>query len=335
MNPAGSRPSPGSSNLLGYDVVRLAAMVCVAAQHVLSISAPGAIAALRPLDLGRLGVAIFCALSGVLAPGGGGDPVGWLARRLARLAPPYWLMLAAIFVANAVVGYKPVTAGLVVAEALGVAYFTHPGSLVGVHVWFMSLILVCYGFGALLRWDRRLLPACAVAAGVLAPLDPGLTDHVLAFLAGATVAVLAGPGRVTGWLAAAALVAAAVRPGLPYPLAATTAVVLGGLARGRSPRALAQAGRASYEFFLVHGPIYLGLAKLAGIGLPGVATLGTAAAIAATWALRRADRAVRSALARGRPDPARRPAAPPGRRESPEADHSEVAGSIPGMDHPH
>jgi hypothetical protein len=45
MNPAGSRPSPGSSHPLGYDVVRLAAMVCVVAQHVLSISVPGALAA--------------------------------------------------------------------------------------------------------------------------------------------------------------------------------------------------------------------------------------------------------------------------------------------------
>ena len=258
MSRAGS-PSLESSNLLGYDVVRLVAMGCVAAQHALSISDVEP-PVLYTVNLGQLGVTLFCALSGVLALCTGGDPVGWLSRRLARICLPYWITLAAIFTANEIVHYKPVPSGLVVAEFLGIAYFTHPGSMVGVHVWFMSLLLVCYAIGVLIRWDRRLLPACAAVAVLLLPRDPGLVRHVLSFLAGMTVAVLPRPGRAAPGLALAALgCAAAVRPEFAYPLAGTTALLLGGLIRWRSPRAVALAGRATYEFFLVHGPIYLGL----------------------------------------------------------------------------
>lgn len=328
MNRPTAGPPSESANLLGYDLVRLAAMGCVAAQHALSISGIEPAPILHTVNLGQLGVTLFCALSGFFALRTSGDPIGWLRRRLDRVCLPYWISLAAIFTANGIVHYKPVTAGLVVSVFLGVAYFTHPGSLVGVHVWFMSLILVCYALGALIRWDRRLLPACVGITVLLIPQDPGLTRHVLSFLAGITVAVLSRPV----WTALGLAVvggAVAVRPEFAYPLAGTAALILGGSIRGRSPRAVARAGRASYEFFLVHGPVYLGLARLVGSSLLGIATIGTAAAIAATWALRRADRAVRCALAHGRPDPARRLAAPPDRRDLPAAAHPEVTGYRP------
>jgi peptidoglycan/LPS O-acetylase OafA/YrhL len=126
-------------------------MACVALQHVLSGpgSEPGAV--LGGLTLGQLGVAGFCALSGYFSLRSGDQKTArWLLQRLDRLFVPYWISLASIFAVNWAIGYKPVSTGLVVSEFLGTGYFTHPGRLVGVHVWFISLILVCYGLAAAL-----------------------------------------------------------------------------------------------------------------------------------------------------------------------------------------
>jgi hypothetical protein len=71
---------------------------------------------------------------------------------------------------------------------------------------------------------------------------------------------------------------------------------------------VATLSRGTYEFFLVHGPIYLGLASFAKLALPANAVVGTVLAAAAAWGLRLAagavSRAVVAARARaGRAEP--------------------------------
>jgi hypothetical protein len=62
--------------------------------------------------------------------------------------------------------------------------------LIGVHTWFISLILVCYVAAVLIHWNRRLFPA-VVAVLLLAVRheDPKFIGCVLAFLTGGSAAL--------------------------------------------------------------------------------------------------------------------------------------------------
>src|SRR5262249_58454795 len=77
-----------------------------------------------------------------------------------------------------------------------------------------------------------------------------------------------------------------VDPLLPGPVAGTPAVMVGSLSPRKGPRALAQAAEATYEFFLVHGPVYLALARLAHLNVAANLALGTACSAVAAWVLR-------------------------------------------------
>lgn len=91
------------------------------------------------------GVQVFLFISGYVF---GGRTVrawpGWFGRRLERILPPYYLLIAAVFLANALIQgparlWKPLAASL-----LGVQDFlkiTLPGCD---HLWFITLILLCY-----------------------------------------------------------------------------------------------------------------------------------------------------------------------------------------------
>jgi peptidoglycan/LPS O-acetylase OafA/YrhL len=304
------------------DVLRLAAMGLVASQHLLSVHGITPPFLIGGLDPGALGVTLFCALSGFLAGQASGEGAGtWLGRRLARVYVPYWLSLIAIFTANAALNYKPVTPRLIVSEFAGTVTFTHPNQSVGVHVWFISLLLVCYLLAVAVRLDRRVLPILlAAAAATLVLPDTTLAGavlipscvpagHVLAFLSGMFVASHRSP-LARGGLPVLALVLTGVTGQLPLlcPVVGSVAVLLAGLPRGRSPAPVATLSRGTYEFFLVHGPIYLGLASFAKLALPANAVVGTVLAAAAAWGLRLAagavSRAVVAARARaGRAEP--------------------------------
>src|SRR4051812_26420499 len=110
------------SSILGYDVIRLAAITCVALQHGMSIVGIEPRPIFGRLNVGQLGVTAFCALSGYFALHSRGGLSRWLWRRLSRIYVPYWITLIAIFSANRVVRYKPVSWGLVVSEFFGTAY---------------------------------------------------------------------------------------------------------------------------------------------------------------------------------------------------------------------
>jgi peptidoglycan/LPS O-acetylase OafA/YrhL len=54
------------------------------------------------------------------------------------------------------------------------------------------------------------------------------------------------------------------------------------LPRATSPRRLVAISRATYPFYLLHGPIYLGLAQLWGLGFWSNLAFGTMLTVAAT-----------------------------------------------------
>jgi hypothetical protein len=270
-------------------------MGCVAIRHLFHIS---------DLDAGILsshpGLAIFAGLSGYLALGSTDTPFHWLSKRLQRIYPSYWICLAAIFAANTVVHYKPMSPSLILCQFLGIAHFTHPGSLVGVHTWFITLIVTCYILAAFIRWERRLLP---VAVLLVLALDHWHGDFmwgfVMAFVGGAIVGAL--PKVRTGALGvAAASFAAAIAFGPLFlnPLWGSLALLLGSFFVGKPPRVLKFASRCTYEFYLTHGPIYLGLSRIIELSFYPNLIIGTPLAILCALALQRAARGARAATSR-------------------------------------
>lgn len=303
MGSAGSDPAKRRPAFWGLDVARLFAMGAVVVLHLRAIEG-------RPIpsSLYWLGVPVFAALSGYLAGTGRDAPGRWLRRRLARIYYPYWISLAAMFAANALVGYKPVSLELFLSQFVGVAAFTSPGRLLGVHTWFVGFILACYLLAALVRWRGALLPifvVLLVAATVRGACPYGM--EFVAFFAG-LVASRAPDPRLGAAAAAGGAVALWMAVGSPFGGVAYGAVglLLGTLGRGGRPPRLAAASELTYAFYLVHGLVYLAIHRLVGPGLPGNLLIGTPVAIAAAWLLDRAasglGRAVDSAWHRLRAD---------------------------------
>jgi serine O-acetyltransferase len=289
------RPFSGKDDsVLGYDLVRLLAIAAVTLQHVFASVGFKTGYAFHYLDFGQGGVALFCTLSGFLAGRPSGErPDRWLARRLERIYVPYWICLSGLLAANAVVRYKPMSARLIAGQVLGVAGVLSSAELVGVHFWFITLILTCYGIAALIRWEERLLIPWIVGL-VLVPLDPGMKGHLLAFLSGMVVGRSSRPALATAagagvWMAGAVT----VEPLYAFPMVGTLALLGGTLLSGQSPRAVALASEGTYEFFLVHSPILLAVSKLGGRTWPLTLAVGLPLSLAAAWVLRSTVRAVR------------------------------------------
>jgi hypothetical protein len=284
-------PDPERSRVWGYDAVRLGAMGWIALRHLLSISGIE-----NHLVSSYLGVGAFSTLSGFLALRSRGDSLGWLSKRLVRIYVPYWVTLIAILTADWLFRYKPLSPGLVVSQFLGLAYFTHRGQLIGVHLWFISLILLCYGMAALIRWKRGLLPILvALALGLMSREDPKFAGCVLAFLSGGIIALMPRMWPGACLVAGVCLVASAnAWTVFAYPLAGVAALMVGTLLSGKEPRIIALASGIVYEFFLTHGPIYLGLSRIAGFDFRENLILGTLLAVMAAWALRRGSRTASS-----------------------------------------
>jgi len=200
-----------------------------------------------------------------------GDSLGWLSKRLRRIYVSYWFTLVAILAANLCFQYKPMSWTLVISQFLGIAYFTHRGQMIGVTNWFISLILLCYVIAAFVRWERRLLPVfVAITLGLMHREDPKFAGCVLAFMAGGVVAMTPKIWNGALGVAGVCLMATATgRSAFAYPLAGSVAIMVGTPFAGEKSRVLALASECTYEFFLVHGPIYLGLSRVMGLDFFG------------------------------------------------------------------
>jgi peptidoglycan/LPS O-acetylase OafA/YrhL len=73
-------------------------------------------------------------------------------------------------------------------------------------------------------------------------------------------------------------------------------LVVGSLLPGGRSRIVAMASRLNYEFYLVHGPIYLGLARFFNLGLYQNLVIGTSLAIMGACLLRLISQKLHSAL---------------------------------------
>jgi peptidoglycan/LPS O-acetylase OafA/YrhL len=275
----------------GLDLLRLLAMAVIVLQHGISIVGHYDWTQLTRdgITFGQFGVGIFCALSGWFALSGDGGLWHWLAARLARLYPAYWLATLFAF-ALALATARPVTPWLFVSQMAGTGFMTHGWDLVNGPSWFVSLILLCYFLTVVARLSGHPVLAMSMICGVatlyvLFEIEIPLSRHVITFAA----AALAGGSR-RPWLLL--LVAAMLAPLLPMQsslIFAAVALPVFWLFREKvaveSPLIALLAGNC-YEFFLLHGIFLNGVARLTSSPL-WVIVLGTLVTVPAAFLLKR------------------------------------------------
>lgn len=284
---AGAIPETRSGALFSFDFLRVAAMAAIVYQHLLPIYRLSPQCGL-PLDVGQLGVAIFCGMSGYFAfRSHPSSDRSWLATRLKKILPAYWIALTVAFAANAIIHYKPAGFRVVALQYLGLAAFLDGSQRIGQPYWFITLILVCYATAAFLRRRPRAIPLAAAAALLLVRVDLWVSIHVISFLACGAVSVWR-----TAWLGPAltliaGLTAATLFHAMIYPLIALVSVQVAMLCPWGSGRGARLTGRLTYEFFLVHGMVYLGLAVGLGVGFLPNLVFGTTISALVAYLLHR------------------------------------------------
>ena len=189
--------------------------------------------------------------------------------------------MTGILVANQFVGYKPVSTSLVISEYLGLGAWTHGGEIVGVHLWFVSLLLLCYATAAILRRFPIFLPIVAGAGIAWLWYHSHFAGHFLAFLTGfsfgkihktpSAIAIFAVSG-------CALLLAFFLQAGFACVAVAALTLLSVIIPIDISDRLSAQVARASelsYPFYLVHAPIYLAVSQFLSKEILVVFVVGT------------------------------------------------------------
>lgn len=275
--------------LPGLDTLRLLAMILITVQHGMSALDLYALTSPGGVNLGQLGVAVFCAISGYLAfHGRDVAPGHWFLTRLRQIFPAYWVAMLFSFMLTWAFQVKDFDTWQVASQMLGLGYFTHGWNLVNVVSWFISLILLCYLIAALAKWLRRpgiVLALASLVAWILVfqEWEVDLSRHILAFS-------LAGLLRLHGgrvWILAPLLISCPPWPQFSYAAIALMLVFLLAPWRGALPPLVKGMANHAYEFFLLHGIFLVGGTRLLPTHpLPGIA-LGIAAAMVAAIGLKR------------------------------------------------
>jgi len=248
-----------SERLGGFDVLRVIAAAIVLVNHSCSLTQNDDYLAVNGMGLGRLGTAIFFALSGCMAAGTRHSPETWLWHRLRKIYPAFWIVLAVSFFGAWWTGYKSFDCWQVVCQFAGIGLFTHHANLINIVTWFVSLILVLYLIVYLARRSREaavigLAIAAAIALALALPSKHAVVPgHALTFL------IAYAFSRFGRWKASWVLGLSAVQallvafePNVAYGFAALVLTALAG--RWSFEWKLGHAlARYSYEWFLVHG----------------------------------------------------------------------------------
>lgn len=243
----------------GFDGLRLLAALAVSMRHLLSIYE------LEPAVIPYgLGIPTFSVLSGYLALRSRAPRGSWLLRRVAYIYPSYFLFVIFILIANAIVGYKPMDWALVAAQLACIAQFTCPDRLIGVHTWFISVILVCYLLAAVMRMNVVSMWSTIIITILAAWLGLRFGPIYIAFIIGGLAGTAREPKRFVGSLGLV-LGGVSLVTGSTLLVPAALGLCMLFLAFffvGPTPAVVPRASALSYEFYLCHGPIFLGFAEL-------------------------------------------------------------------------
>jgi len=264
------------------------------------------------------------------------DPRRFLLRRLRRIYPAYLVALGLCLVLQWKLGvfaaphgsFEPASPALLACNAALLQMFACKAVAYDGAVWSLSIEFSFYVFALLLaaRLGQRALLALAAASLVVFCLPPTLSDgaaygllmkfnaakYLWAFVAG----YLAYGRREAafafglGAIAAAAFAISPLRGETlgPLTIAATAGVVwLAGQGGGPRSKLLNYLGDVSYPLYLVHLPIYIGLAGLFGVVDPAILTL--VALVGAVLVLEGVEKPVKQILDRVLASPAGAPKA--------------------------
>lgn len=311
--PAEAAPvAAGAARLDALQVLRAVAALAVVVFHC------------HWTGIASFGVELFFVISGfVICHAAMQDARGFLAKRIARVVPLYWLATLGVFVLTSVApGLMPATsasAGNLMRSLLFVPYLRGDGAAMPLLFlgWTLNYEMFFYLVFALCLWAwPRRAPECALAAiiglrmlnPVLAPLGFALAfwtaPPILHFACGIAAWLVwrAGGERLrtvpaaAGW-AIAAVMFATLAAGITWHLggalpwkgligAVLLLAMLGLSAKVRWPAPLLLAGDASYSLYLMH-PYVLELVnrKLHAFGPDPLGIAATGIAIAASLGL--------------------------------------------------
>lgn len=283
---------PHLRDLPGLDVSRLAAIVLVTSQHALTISGHDRWTMLGPVNIGQLGVGLFLAISGFLATQGTTSPTMWLANRLRRVFPTYWVVMLFSFTVVTVTHYKRFTALQFFSQMAGTGLFTHPEDLVNVPTWFISILLLCYLLMFCVIMTKRPAMGCAaIAAAISLGAAFGLLQwpwaHLLTFLSYGIAGARAERRRLLVIVGAAIALAFMAHSIWFFYTGASGIALFVVLRFARVPNLIRLAAACSYEYYLVHGMCLLAAFALMPLRPLAATVLGISAAAVLAWLLAR------------------------------------------------
>jgi peptidoglycan/LPS O-acetylase OafA/YrhL len=253
-------PRPNEGHFPGLDLLRVVSATLIFIQHGLSVTDLGQYDTVFGFRIGRLGTAILFVMSGFLAATSSRSPEAWLRRRLVRLYPAFWIVLAASFTAAAITGRKSFDSVQVFCEVAGIGFFTHSWHIVSVTTWFVPVLLAMV---ILIYCARRLGLTGVFGISMIAIMARAYSvDSYIAEYYGFAFAFLMGyamaheTGRTSRWvmpIMALGTIAALGLPSFRYALCASVLLALATRSDWPSWRPATAFPPIAYEWFLSHG----------------------------------------------------------------------------------
>ena len=256
-----------SIRLPGLDMLRCLAAGLIFTQHSLSSCHEDNAIDVAGFRVGRIGTAIFFLLGGYLCARSSRKPAQWLKDRLVSLLPAYWIITAVGFGIAAVLRNKPFDAWQVICQFAGIGYLTHGDRLINVATWFITPLLFFYGIAAILRLINSRtanLSVVAIFTSLAVIADSGYTTvlcHGATFFAAFTLCQVSASKRSAIIPMLSFGVLCAVQPEFRYAFAASL-LLLPALHVTRGANLATRFTSIAYEWFLVHGIVVTGGAKL-------------------------------------------------------------------------
>ncbi|CAG1013852.1 hypothetical protein ANRL4_05047 [Anaerolineae bacterium] len=260
-------PGSGIARFASFDYLRLFAMVLVTLQHGMAVAGYYEQTTWANVNLGQLGVGLFCALSGYLAfSGSAASAIGWLQKRLWQIYPAYWIATIAAFLLTWAAGTKRVDGWLFLSQMAGTGYFTHGWELINVVSWFISLILLCYVIAFAGKWfgaPRLMLAFAIIIALVLLATrsEVSLSRHVLTFCVAGLIAQTYPRPAVMLIIVASLFGVSLIWPQSIYAAFSIALLALALAWQASETTLLRIASGYVYEYFLVHGIFLVALAR--------------------------------------------------------------------------
>lgn len=257
----------GIPRFASFDYLRLFAMILVTLQHGMAVAGYYEQTTWANVNLGQVGVGLFCALSGYLAFLGGAAPaIGWLQKRLWQIYPAYWIATVAAFLLTWATGTKRIDGWLFLSQMAGTGYFTHGWELINVVSWFISLILLCYVIAFVGKWlgvPRLMLVFVAITTLALLATrsEVALSRHVLTFCVAGLIAQTCPRPAVMLAIVASLLCSAFLWPQSFYAAFSIALLALALAWKTSDTRLTRVTSSYVYEYFLVHGIFLVGLAR--------------------------------------------------------------------------